>query len=185
MSFCWKSTQLSNGDLQSSIWSHQYSVYRPRLSYSTLRTKLFKPHHWCPVARLKLGDQTSNIRPWHAPYILSTKSKLIWFPANWLHLTSKIKIWAADHKCRSTRQSARQRWPPAYPPVKSIIIYRKIHWLLSLNQNFAGSSDYVDPPIRCKNYLKISEMTTWKISSGYGVDSCSAPNYAYTLNRLG
>lgn len=56
---------------------------------------------------------------------------------------------------------------------------------LTLNQHLGGGADYVevDHPVQ-KACLEAFEATTLETSPGYGIDGCSAPNYAATLHGI-
>ena len=56
---------------------------------------------------------------------------------------------------------------------------------LTLNQHLGGGADYVDPdhPIQ-RACLEAFETVTQETSPGYGIDGCSAPNYASTLHGM-
>jgi len=56
---------------------------------------------------------------------------------------------------------------------------------LTLNQHLGGGADYVDPshPVQ-KACLDAFEEVTGETSPGYGIDGCSAPNYACTLTGM-
>lgn len=56
---------------------------------------------------------------------------------------------------------------------------------LTLNQHLGGGADYVDPdhPIQ-RACLEAFEAVTQETSPGFGIDGCSAPNYACTLHGM-
>lgn len=56
---------------------------------------------------------------------------------------------------------------------------------LTLNQHLGGGSEYVDPahPVQ-KACLDAFETVTGETSPGYGIDGCSAPNFACTLHGM-
>ncbi|WP_037906621.1 asparaginase [Sulfitobacter mediterraneus] len=56
---------------------------------------------------------------------------------------------------------------------------------LTLNLHLGGGADYVDPdhPIQ-RACLEAFETVTQETSPGYGIDGCSAPNYASTLHGM-
>lgn len=56
---------------------------------------------------------------------------------------------------------------------------------LTLNKHLGGGAEYVDinHPVQ-KAALAAFEETTGEISSGYGIDGCSAPNFATSLKGL-
>jgi L-asparaginase II len=56
---------------------------------------------------------------------------------------------------------------------------------LTLNRHLGGGADYVDPdhPIQ-RACLEAFETVTQETSPGYGIDGCSAPNYASTLHGM-
>lgn len=56
---------------------------------------------------------------------------------------------------------------------------------LTLNQYLGGSSDYIDPTHEIQRAcLEAFERTTGETSPGFGIDGCSAPNYACTLHGM-
>lgn len=56
---------------------------------------------------------------------------------------------------------------------------------LTLNQHLGGNAEYVDPdhPIQ-RACLEAFETVTQETSPGFGIDGCSAPNYACTLHGM-
>lgn len=56
---------------------------------------------------------------------------------------------------------------------------------LTLNKHLAGDSEYVDinHPVQRAVLLAFEEMTG-EISSGHGIDGCSAPNFSTSLKGL-
>jgi L-asparaginase II len=56
---------------------------------------------------------------------------------------------------------------------------------LTLNQHLGGDADYIDPahPVQ-RACLEAFERTTGETSPGFGIDGCSAPNYACTLHGM-
>lgn len=56
---------------------------------------------------------------------------------------------------------------------------------LTLNRHLGGGADYVDPdhPVQ-QACLEAFERTTQETSPGYGIDGCSAPNYACSLHGM-
>ena len=56
---------------------------------------------------------------------------------------------------------------------------------LTLNQHLGGDANYVDPshPVQ-RACLEAFEVVTKETSPGYGIDGCSAPNYACTLHGM-
>ncbi len=56
---------------------------------------------------------------------------------------------------------------------------------LTLNQHLGGDANYVDPshPVQ-RACLEAFESATQETSPGYGIDGCSAPNYACTLHGM-
>ncbi|MGJ8626799.1 MAG: asparaginase [Sulfitobacter sp.] len=56
---------------------------------------------------------------------------------------------------------------------------------LTLNQHLGGDANYVDPshPVQ-RACLEAFEVVTQETSPGYGIDGCSAPNYACTLHGM-
>ena len=56
---------------------------------------------------------------------------------------------------------------------------------LTLNQHLGGNAEYVDPdhPIQ-RACLEAFEAVTQETSPGFGIDGCSAPNYASTLHGM-
>lgn len=56
---------------------------------------------------------------------------------------------------------------------------------LTLNRHLGGGPDYVDPahPVQ-QACLEAFERITKETSPGYGIDGCSAPNYACTLQGM-
>jgi len=56
---------------------------------------------------------------------------------------------------------------------------------LTLNQHLGGDDNYVDPshPVQ-RACLEAFETVTQETSPGYGIDGCSAPNYASTLHGM-
>lgn len=57
---------------------------------------------------------------------------------------------------------------------------------LTLNAHLNGGSDYVEPdhPVQ-RACLDAFERVTQETSPGYGIDGCSAPNFASTLHGMG
>ena len=56
---------------------------------------------------------------------------------------------------------------------------------LTLNQHLGGSAEYIDPDHPVQKAAKAAmEETTGVDSPGYGIDGCSAPNFATTLSGL-
>ncbi|MGB0497673.1 MAG: asparaginase [Rubricella sp.] len=57
---------------------------------------------------------------------------------------------------------------------------------LTLNRHLGGDADYVDPghPVQKAVRAAFEEMTG-ETSPGYGIDGCSAPNFATSLHGLG
>lgn len=56
---------------------------------------------------------------------------------------------------------------------------------LTLNRHLGGGAEYVDPnhPVQ-QACLEAFERTTQETSPGYGIDGCSAPNYACSLHGM-
>ncbi len=56
---------------------------------------------------------------------------------------------------------------------------------LTLNKHLGGNADYIDPahPVQ-RACLDAFEETTQGTSPGYGIDGCSAPNFACTLHGM-
>ena len=54
-----------------------------------------------------------------------------------------------------------------------------------MNKHLRGHADYVDPdhPIQ-RGCLEVFEEVTQETSPGYGIDGCSAPNFACTLHGM-
>jgi L-asparaginase II len=57
---------------------------------------------------------------------------------------------------------------------------------LTLNRHLGGGTEYIDPdhPVQ-KACLEAFEEVTGETSPGYGIDGCSAPNFASTLHGMG
>lgn len=56
---------------------------------------------------------------------------------------------------------------------------------LTLNQHLGGGADYVDPDHSIQRAcLEAFETVTQETSPGFGIDGCSAPNYACTLHGM-
>lgn len=57
---------------------------------------------------------------------------------------------------------------------------------LTLNQHIGGDANYADPdhPVQ-KAALEAFELVTGETSPGFGIDGCSAPNFATSLQGLG
>lgn len=56
---------------------------------------------------------------------------------------------------------------------------------LTLNQHLGGGPDYIDPTHHIQRAcLEAFERTTGETSLGFGIDGCSAPNYACTLHGM-
>jgi L-asparaginase II len=56
---------------------------------------------------------------------------------------------------------------------------------LSFNQHIGGDGEYIDPDHPVQRAVKAAfEETTGETSSGYGIDGCSAPNFATSLHGL-
>lgn len=56
---------------------------------------------------------------------------------------------------------------------------------LTLNRHLAGGSEYIDPdhPVQ-RAVLEAYERTTGETSPGFGIDGCSAPNFASSLRGM-
>ncbi|MEW9918049.1 asparaginase [Marimonas sp. MJW-29] len=56
---------------------------------------------------------------------------------------------------------------------------------LTLSQHLGGDAEYIDPnhPVQ-KACLEAFERTTGETSPGYGIDGCSAPNFACSLHGM-
>jgi len=56
---------------------------------------------------------------------------------------------------------------------------------LTLNKHLGGGADYIDPAHPVQEAVKMAfEETTGEDSPGYGIDGCSAPNFATTVHGL-
>lgn len=57
---------------------------------------------------------------------------------------------------------------------------------LTLNRHLRGGPDYVDPGHMVQHAVKAAfEEVTGEVSPGFGIDGCSAPNWACSLEGLG
>lgn len=57
---------------------------------------------------------------------------------------------------------------------------------LMLNQHLKGGSEYIEPDHPVQRAVRSAfEDVTGEVSPGYGIDGCSAPNFACTLEGLG
>ena len=111
--------------------------------------------------------------------------------------TDRVSAWLADLGLSETDLRCGPQFPDDIPArVKLIKADEKpcqLHnncsgkhaGFLTLNQHLGGSAEYIDPDHPVQKAAKAAmEETTGVDSPGYGIDGCSAPNFATTLSGL-
>ncbi|MDG1430185.1 MAG: asparaginase [Paracoccaceae bacterium] len=111
--------------------------------------------------------------------------------------TDRVTAWLSGLGLGETDLRCGPQLPNDLPARNALIIAEKtpcqIHnncsgkhsGFLTLNKHLGGSVDYIDPshPVQ-KASLAALEETSGITSAGYGIDGCSAPNFATTLYGL-